>query len=170
MLARATLFETAFKDAAKFDSEPHAAGDQYVKFVKTKGQAAPSRKPAAGRGKPTNGKCSKDGNCYRCDKPGHSPADCYFKRTECRYCKKVGHIERACRKKRSRVNHLETDDSHGETEPITVPVSLYDVNGVACSKVSLYTFDVDVNGVLVTMEVDTGSLVSILNKIIFTHE
>ena len=34
--------------------------------------------------------------CYRCEKPYHSAADCRFKDAACHVCKKVGHLARVC--------------------------------------------------------------------------
>lgn len=159
---RATLFESAAKDAAKF--EP--AG---VHTVKTRGRTARSSTTGGDKSASSTHRSTAE-KCFRCDKPGHKPDDCYFKRTECRYCKRQGHIERACQKKQKRrVKHIqtETDDDTtetGEIEPVCVPLSLYYVNGVAGSKVGPYVFDVEVNGMSVEMEIDTGSPVTILNE------
>ena len=34
--------------------------------------------------------------CYRCNKVGHSPDSCYFRKQKCRSCGKIGHIAKAC--------------------------------------------------------------------------
>ena len=38
--------------------------------------------------------------CFRCDKKGHEPKDCYYRESTCTYCKIKGHLETACRKKK----------------------------------------------------------------------
>jgi len=35
--------------------------------------------------------------CYRCQREGHSAANCKYKDFQCRACNKKGHLERACR-------------------------------------------------------------------------
>ena len=35
--------------------------------------------------------------CYRCQREGHSAANCRYKDFQCRACNKKGHLERACR-------------------------------------------------------------------------
>ncbi|KAI4904821.1 hypothetical protein NFI96_009209 [Prochilodus magdalenae] len=42
-----------------------------------------------------------DDVCYRCQREGHSPANCRYKDFQCRACNKKGHLERACRTKES---------------------------------------------------------------------
>ena len=160
---RATLYETAYKDAARFEPA-------------TTVHAVKSRRPgdSAQRSERMRSAASTNAEkCFRCDKPGHKAADCYFKQTECRYCKIVGHIERACKKKKARaVKFVQTeydDQETGEIEPVSVPLSFYYVNGDAYSKVGPFKIDVDVNGASVNMEVDTGSPVTILSENDFVH-
>ena len=38
--------------------------------------------------------------CFRCDKMGHDPSDCYYRESTCNYCKIRGHIETVCKKKK----------------------------------------------------------------------
>ena len=38
--------------------------------------------------------------CFRCDKMGHDPSDCYYRESTCNYCKIKGHIETAYKKKK----------------------------------------------------------------------
>ena len=33
---------------------------------------------------------------YRCNKVGHSPDSCYFRKQKCRSCEKIGYIAKAC--------------------------------------------------------------------------
>eukprot|EP00117_Sycon_ciliatum_P021932 scpid60959/ scgid19069/ len=93
---RATLYETAYKDAARF--EPATT----VHAVKSRRPGDSAQTQRSERTRSWTAASTNAEKCFRCDKPGHKAADCYFKQTECRYCKIVGHIERACKKKKAR--------------------------------------------------------------------
>ncbi|XP_041379565.1 uncharacterized protein LOC121392407 [Gigantopelta aegis] len=119
--------------------------------------------------------------CYRC-LGAHSPAVCRFKNVACSFCKKTGHIARACRSKRGPVQkdtHKSTHttrrknlrdtpkrahqitDSEADHSPNESTYTLFNMN---TNRVKPIQVTVNVNGVDITMEVDTGASVSIISE------
>ena len=119
--------------------------------------------------------------CYRC-LGAHSPAVCRFKDVACSFCKKTGHIARACRSKRGPVQkdtHKSTyttrrknlrdmpkrahqiTDSEADHFPNESTYTLFNMN---TNRVKPIQVTVNVNGVDITMEVDTGASVSIISE------
>ena len=119
--------------------------------------------------------------CYRC-LGAHSPAVWRFKDVACSFCKKTGHIARACRSKRGPVQkdtHKSTHttrrknlrdtpkrvhqitDSEADHSPNESMYTLFNMN---TNRVKPIQVTVNVNGVDITMEVDTGASVSIISE------
>lgn len=97
--------------------------------------------------------------CYRCgDRHG---GECRFTKATCRYCKKIGHIEKICiaKKKGSKrqVNYTHNDDLDIQMNGI------YSVNSVGL-RVPSYDVTVELDGMPVTMQVDSGAGVSLVNE------
>ena len=105
----------------------------------------------------------------------HSASQCKFKDAICRQCEKRGHIARACRSKlkannfkreeqtqssRKKQTHKVTVDSSDEEE--TEEYSLFNV-GID-EKRPCYAVTPNINGVDVTMEIDTGAAVSVISE------
>lgn len=65
-----------------------------------KGKAHARQKDSERKQKP-HAASGGDNACYRCQREGHSPANCKYKDFQCRACNKKGHLERACRSKES---------------------------------------------------------------------
>lgn len=96
--------------------------------------------------------------CYRCgDRHG---GECRFINAVCHYCKKKGHIEKICTTKKKnapgKVNYTDDDISD----------SLNGIYSVAASRarVPAYVLRVELDGVAVVMEVDSGAAFSLLNE------
>ena len=116
-----------------------------------------------------------DQTCQRCG-GSHSPVTCRFKTFTCRYCHKKGHLEKVCRsKKAARQSHnprpqrdtnFVSENLASGTETPTPPVE-------DCPTYSLFTLgsrnnkpwmvDLLVNGKQVSMQIDTGASVSVIN-------
>ena len=143
----ATAHETAFRESEKFSTQVHAV-----------------------RGEPglaDNATFKSDKPCFRCDKLGHRPDECHFKSAKCRACGKLGHIERACLKKKAArsVKHVGTTSNPGELVPCNDSVPMLNVNATMSDRaVAPYTTPVELNGVQVHLEIDTGSTVTLLGK------
>ena len=110
--------------------------------------------------------------CYRCGSESHLADGCTHKSTKCRFYKRMEHLELVCRsKKRQQDTHQldddtmyddDDDDDTGESVPLfhVCNVSQSTEKG---SNGPLFV-PVTINGLLVEMELDTGSDVSVLTK------
>ena len=118
-------------------------------------------------------------SCYRCGKTGHSPDQCYYKKVICRACGKKGHMARACKSqndsgakkpgnqkgKRRFKGHKahyvdETADSRTPSPDPDFPI--FHICTVKDTAERSITVDVQVNGVLLVMKLDTGAAYSII--------
>lgn len=106
---------------------------------------------------------NKERDCYRCGGK-HHPSRCTFLDYECHYCKKKGHLAKVCRKKARKekgqpeqANVVVDEDSadHGEEYP------MFHISSGSSKPLHV---TVTVNGKQLTMEVDTGASVSIINQ------
>eukprot|EP00117_Sycon_ciliatum_P015218 scpid18577/ scgid6200/ Retrotransposable element Tf2 155 kDa protein type 1 len=111
---------------------------------------------------------TKSKACYRCGAASHLATACQHKDTRCRHCHKTGHLERVClSKKRQQDCHqlqetISSDD--GESVPMYhVYTECVNATSTTKSNAPLYV-PVEINGVTVEMEVDTGSGVTILTE------
>lgn len=97
--------------------------------------------------------------CYRCG--DRHAGECRFAKVTCRYCKKVGHIEKVCITKKkasnSKVNFTEEDESHVQMNGV------YNVDSTEL-RVPAYDVKVNLNGMPVTMQVDSGAGFSLVNE------
>ena len=117
--------------------------------------------------------------CYRCGGP-HLATHCRHKNTECRYCKKRGHLAKVCRSK-ARSESAGTTSTREENppkqnlyveettdaEPVTN--TEYDMHVVEEAHSAPYLLDLLLNDVPVTMELDTGAAVSVINESTFDN-
>ena len=97
--------------------------------------------------------------CYRCG-DRHS-GECRFAKVTCRYCKKIGHLEKVCitkKKSLSRiVSYTDEDESKVQLN------GLYNF-GSSSLRIPAYELNVYLNGVPVTMQVDSGAGFSLVNE------
>lgn len=179
MLTVAEQLETAGQFAKEL--QPHAAtastpgpdGASVHKVRHHRQQQRPAKSQPAAQSK----KSVK--SCYRCGSDMHLANKCPHLNTECNYCHRRGHLERAClKKKRSKsVHHIDDDQDSGlesqqasaSGESVSMSdasVPMYQINAVNGGTRPPYMVSAEINGspLLVKMEIDTGSSVSILNK------
>ena len=136
-------------------------------------QSAYMRSQVKGRGNPRKPPAVNSGNpqgkqqCYRCGSPKHKANTCKFKDTVCHSCHKLGHLAKVCRSKRSSSsqaaqNRLAEEilvEEPGETE--LLPLFRLGKKGT-----SPIVIDVNINGKMVTMEVDTGAARSVMSEVL----
>ena len=127
--------------------------------VKKKGYASKS----SAYKRTENTKMQPTRQCYRCN-GSHAHQHCKFKDAICHFCKKAGHIAAACRKKQgtfSETHAVYTAPAHKED------YSLYNVDNINKSSTQQQpiTVKVKMNGKDISMVVDTGAGVSIINEL-----
>ncbi|XP_033729471.1 uncharacterized protein K02A2.6-like [Pecten maximus] len=143
--------ETASRDAIELQKEKQQSVNKINKFKQNNNRKHMNKKKGSTEHKGTSG------SCFRCGGTNHTAADCYFKESLCHGCKKKGHIKKACMEKQFKkgkvysLNH-EDDDEETLLGSFTVKNLNSDVIWV----------NPEVNGKLISMELDTGSPVTIV--------
>jgi len=106
--------------------------------------------------------------CYRCGKPGHYAPKCKHKETVCSKCGKVGHLLKVCRSKRTGLPKAtdtgfksSTEQSGAKSKPVNTAVkegtNEYELlNVTSPGKVTPWNVTIDIEGVGVLMQLDTG--------------
>ena len=108
-----------------------------------------------------NPKMQTNRKCYRCN-GSHSHQTCKFKDAICHFCKKAGHIAAACRKKQSTLSETHVVN----TTPIEKEeYSLYNVDNKSSTQQQPIKVQVKMNGKDISMVLDTGAGVSIINEL-----
>ena len=117
--------------------------------------------------------------CYRCGQAGHNPVNCTFRTTRCHKCGKIGHIKKVCQSRkasrgggtsntrnsrqipaqtRQNSNHKSVRAVQNETEEYPLHI----VTSPAPTKP--IKLEATVNNQSVSMELDTGSAVSLVSE------
>lgn len=146
----ANAMEAAARDATELQAKHNSGNVNKINFQK-KAYVKPPK--ARYKGKP----------CFRCNKTGHDPMNCYFKDKECYACHKKGHSKGACKNQKDKHNlHLlqgESDDSD-DAYIGTIEVELNSVRKTD----GVIKITPKVNGVSLDMELDTGAAVSVISE------
>ena len=117
--------------------------------------------------------------CYRCGQSGLRPAHCSFRSTQCHKCGRLGHIKRICQSKKalrgegtsntrnSRPTQTESKNSRTirnvQNETTTeIEYPLHNINSPAATKPLMV--DVIINDQPVSMELNTGSAVTLVSE------
>ena len=157
-LDTALAAESAKKDAQKLQDstkvEGHSLGD--VCRVEDKPSSQGNKSLQDG------GKESKT-VCYRCGGK-HDPSHCRFREAECHYCKKRGHIATVCRKKKSRQKQGDKTKAQANHVDGGEDSDNYSMFQVSTSSTRPLMVTVQVNGVDLEMELDTGASVSLVGE------
>jgi len=117
-----------------------------------------------------------DTQCHRCGGK-HSPHSCRFKTAECHSCKRRGHLARMCRTKRTQsaaagrqgggkpplqqTQLIESEQQPRNSRNDGEAYTLFTVNSERASPIEV---KVRANGVPMTMELDTGAVVSVIGE------
>ena len=103
--------------------------------------------------------------CFRCGNDSHTPDECKFKTYTCSYCKKVGHIVKNCFAKKKKQNNLTVAECEVSSDSPSSNYELYSVINKLSD--SAYKTDIIMDQQPISMEIDTGAAVSIMNKSVF---
>ena len=112
--------------------------------------------------------------CYRCGER-HAPRDCRFNNAVCHSCKKRGHLARVCRFKKTQGTAAgrcsnggkqpqQTHALESETRGPTSEQETYTLFPVNSQRASPIEVSVTVDGVPMTMKLDTGVAVSVISE------
>ena len=117
--------------------------------------------------------------CFRCGRADHVADKCPFLTARCFRCQKTGHIRKVCKQQRKKsgtrkegVDMVTVEDQEGgveeEGEYLTCLQHLR-VHALNKGTGKPIVCEVSVDGVNITMELDTGSAVSIVSEDVFSH-
>ena len=123
--------------------------------------------------------------CYRCGGMGHHASACRFKDAICNNCKKRGHLARVCRGNRPGRGQRQNEDSRRRQQPLarenvhnvdrepgpgedqprppSDDETMFTMFRVGGNPQTPMVVTMEVNGKLLTMEVDTGAAVSVIS-------
>ena len=181
--------EAAAKDVKAIGSNSSNSSNHSINTINPKGKYSKKGKPKFSSqanvnksvGSPNNSKYESKPTkpnqpCMGCGN-SHWKKDCPFKKAECRKCKKIGHIAKVCFSK-TNTNLLSSEKtSQSSTLPNNnskvvpnMPRSEYlYYNDGSINTISPYMLDVEVNGVVIPFELDTGAARTVMSKSIFEN-
>ena len=152
----AKVMETAEKETKDLHEIPAAAVHATGGSMANKRS---SRKPPTQQQQPRRANST---DCYHCGGK-HKASECKFRDAECNFYKKKGHIAKVCRSRlklqKSHTHQLHTTD---ERDHKLQEYSLFHTPGSRCSPLILISLKV--NGVNLTMELDTGATLSLISE------
>ena len=93
-------------------------------------------------------------SCLSCGKTGHPRSQCKYRNYTCNTCGRSGHITDACKSKSQKIHTVEEPEA-SQLDPPSDPFSL-----------SVFSINVpmELNGINLLMELDTGAGVSIISQ------
>ena len=103
--------------------------------------------------------------CYRCGKLGHYALICKHKKTVCNTCGKVGHLQKVCRSKQSRPIRKLQKNINNVQDDATDEYQL--LNMTSPGKATPWNVAVDIEGITVSMQLDTGASKSLMSESTF---
>lgn len=107
-------------------------------------------------------------SCPRCG-GNHSGQSCKFKSAKCYKCSKIGHLASVCRskdeKKKGKIHSVQASES-GNDECEDEELGIYSLNSLDQNKPNCnrYTVEMEINGKLCMMELDTAADFSIMSR------
>ena len=100
--------------------------------------------------------------CNRCGGIRHTAQVCRFREAICHACHKKGHLAKMCRSKQNRMQNIELQDEVEQEEEVPSILPVHHI-GKNCTNRPIMV-EVKIAGRIVPMEVDTGSVVSIISE------
>ena len=142
--------ELSLKKAIEL-SQAYEAADKNAKEIQTPTQLV-QQVPNA---KPTKKLC------YRCGRGYHKPSECHYKDFVCNKCKKKGHLAKMCHSKKP-----VKADTHAVEGELEVESDLHTESAIHCvaqTSMSPLIVKLEINGMHLPFEVDTGAAVSLIS-------
>jgi len=121
------------------------------------------RPPGKGRGKkPLNqNQNNSTSECLSCGKTGHPHSQCKYRNYSCHTCGRSGHITDACKSKSQKIHSVEEPEVSQLNPPSDpFPLSVFSIN----AENSGIEVPVELNGIHLLMELDTGAEVLIISQ------
>lgn len=118
--------------------------------------------------KNTEKKNTEQLSCPRCG-GNHSGQSCKFKSAKCYKCSKIGHLASVCRskdeKRKGKIHSVQASES-GNDECEDEELGIYSLNSLDQNKPNCnrYTVEMEINGKLCMMELDTAADFSIMSR------
>jgi len=100
--------------------------------------------------------------CYRCGRGVHKPSECCYKDFVCNYCKKKGHLAKVCRSKKTEKADAKFMGANSDSEPVELKTESA-IHCVTQSAIRPLVVQLEINGMQVPFEVDTGAAVSLIS-------
>ena len=103
--------------------------------------------------------------CHRCGKNNHSADNCFYKETICNKCKKKGHLAKVCRSGNPYSGQQSQEQPIRRTQWVErspTPEDELSLYHLGCHSSKPIIVEVELNGTMVSMEVDTGAAVSLM--------
>ena len=164
LLAEKELTDASAIERAKGMKAAHANGKALKTPALTVGKVD---RPVNGR---SNYSAESQKPCHRCGKVDHTSRECRYRDVECHKCKKKGHLAKVCRSSAGKLWKRAAGKSTqwvGSDPPQPNQVNSEEVDLLCCvnsRRVNPYTVVVELNGKLVSMEIDTGAAVSLVSR------
>ena len=105
--------------------------------------------------------------CHRCGKNNHSADNCFYKEAICNKCKKKGHLAKVCRSAYPHSGQQSQEKPVRRTQWVErspTPDDELPLHCLGSHSSKPIIAEVELNGTLVSMEVDTGAAVSLMSQ------
>ncbi|KAL0151789.1 hypothetical protein M9458_052940 [Cirrhinus mrigala] len=112
-------------------------------------------------------------SCYRCGGSNHYPTECRYRNEKCHNCGKIGHLQRACKSQRTqrsgKAQYVSDDTSETQGAVDDELFELFTIYSAQDKADGIY-IDLQLNGKMVSMQLDTGASLSLIPEYIYNDK